>query len=111
MERVHSLLDHESSLVPPNKIIIAGFSHGGALALHAGYVGSATVMQGDRPSRLQYRARLAGVISVCGYAPLASRYESTATVLQGDTPILALHGNRDPVVSIEIPRCGFSLLL
>jgi phospholipase/carboxylesterase len=35
--KVTQLLDEESQLVPPGRIILAGFGQGGALAIHAGY--------------------------------------------------------------------------
>ncbi len=53
---IHSLIEREiNNGIPPHRIIIGGFSQGGALAIHAG---------------LTYNKKLAGVVSLSGWLPL-----------------------------------------
>jgi phospholipase/carboxylesterase len=68
--------------VPAHRIFLAGFSQGGAVALHAG---------------LRHPEKLAGIIALSCYLPLraaASEFHSA----NRDTPIFMAHGSLDPVV-------------
>ncbi len=68
--------------VPPDKIIIAGFSQGGAVAIE---------------TALTYPRRLAGLISLSSYFPT---YKTIETVeANNNLPILICHGTEDPVVA------------
>jgi phospholipase/carboxylesterase len=64
-------------------IVLAGFSQGGAIALHAG---------------LRRPEPLAGLIALSTYLPLADRIEQERTAAAAATPIFMAHGTADPIV-------------
>lgn len=66
--------------IPAQHIFLAGFSQGGAIALH---------------TALRLNGTLAGVLALSAYLPLA---ELTAEVTCHATPIFMAHGRNDPVV-------------
>lgn len=81
---IHTLIEYEKSLgIPANRIIVAGFSQGGAMALHTG---------------LRYPERLAGILALSTYLPLASSLKAEATAANNDLPIFLAHGMQDNVV-------------
>ena len=71
--------------IQPENIVIAGFSQGCAIALHTG---------------LRHKARLAGIVALSGYLPLASTLASEASLENQSTPIFMAHGTQDPVVML-----------
>jgi len=81
---VCSLIEHEKSLgIPANRIILAGFSQGGAIALHTG---------------LRYSERLAGILALSTYLPLNGTLVEEATKENNDIPIFLAHGTQDNVL-------------
>lgn len=68
-------------------IVVAGFSQGGAMALHGG---------------LTHPEPLAGVLSLSGYLPLHERFREQATAANRGTPVSLHHGRLDPVVPIGL---------
>ena len=85
VEREHGLgIEHE-------RIVLAGFSQGGAMALHAG-------LHSVRP--------LGAILVLSGYLPLAQSFARqsvpSAPAARHDVPILFCHGRHDGVV----PRAG-----
>lgn len=68
---------------PPSRIVLAGFSQGGAMALQTG---------------LRYPERLAGLIVLSSYLPLAGQTEQEAAAANRGLPIFMAHGTQDPVV-------------
>lgn len=81
---VHSLIEKEiSSGIPSNRIIIGGFSQGGALALHAG---------------LTYHKRLAGIIALSCWLPLSNLFTPSLVTANRNIHILQCHGELDRVV-------------
>jgi phospholipase/carboxylesterase len=68
--------------IPPHRVVLAGFSQGGAIALHAG---------------LRYPERLAGIIGLSTYLPLRHAAEEFHAANR-ETPIFMAHGSLDPVV-------------
>jgi phospholipase/carboxylesterase len=82
---VHALLDREIARgVPASRIVLAGFSQGCAITLGAG---------------LRYGQRLAGLVGMSGYLPLASTTAAERHAANAGTPVLLAHGTRDPMVS------------
>ncbi len=65
------------------RIVLAGFSQGGAIALH---------------TALRYERRLAGIMALSAYLPLADQVETEADPANTDTPIFMAHGSMDPVL-------------
>jgi phospholipase/carboxylesterase len=71
--------------IPAANIVLAGFSQGSAMSLH---------------TALRYGHKLAGVMALSGYLPLADRFASERTAPNANTPIFMAHGTQDPVVVI-----------
>jgi phospholipase/carboxylesterase len=70
--------------IASENIVLAGFSQGGALALQTG---------------LRYPDRLAGIMALSTYLPLAETLAREASEANRRTPIFMAHGTQDPVVS------------
>jgi phospholipase/carboxylesterase len=68
------------------RIVLAGFSQGCAMALHTG---------------LRLPHRLAGIMALSGYLPLADRFPSERHAANAHTPVFMAHGTQDPVVKIQ----------
>ena len=84
---VHALIDREVARgVPAARVVLAGFSQGCALTLGAG---------------LRYPERLAGLVGLSGYLPLASSTAAERRDASVLTPIFMAHGRRDGVVGID----------
>ena len=82
--QVHALLDREVARgVPAQRIVLAGFSQGCAVALGAG---------------LRYPRRLAGLAGLSGYLPLAETTAAERHAANQAVPIFLAHGTRDAVV-------------
>lgn len=81
--------------IPSEKIILAGFSQGGAMALFAG---------------LRHQEPLAGIIALSTYLPLAERLSQEGTEANYHCPIFMAHGREDPIVSIELGRQTYQFL-
>ncbi len=89
-ERVGELIRHEEQRgVPPGRQVLAGFSQGGAVALHAG---------------LRHPQRLAGIMGLSTYLPLADRVAGERHAANAGTPVLLAHGQMDPVLDIGLGR-------
>jgi phospholipase/carboxylesterase len=65
------------------RIVLAGFSQGGAMALQTG---------------LRYADTLAGVMALSCYLPLAETFAAEATAQNRKTPIFMAHGLQDGVI-------------
>lgn len=80
--------------IEAKRIVLAGFSQGGAIALHAG---------------LRQVEALAGILALSTYLPLrASLSEASGVGLQA--PILMCHGRFDPVVPMSLGEISRDLL-
>src|SRR3569833_3087091 len=71
--------------VAPERILLAGFSQGGAIALHAG---------------LRYPRRLAGIMALSTYLPLAATVADEAQAANSDLPIFLAHGSEDNIIAL-----------
>ncbi len=81
---VHELVDRELARgMRAERIVLAGFSQGCALALGAG---------------LRYPQRLAGLAGLSGYLPLAATTADERHAANARVPIFLAHGTRDAVV-------------
>ncbi len=69
--------------IAPGNIFLAGFSQGGAIALH---------------TALRHPERLAGVLALSTYLPLAETLAAEAHPSAKQAPIFMAHGRSDPVV-------------
>jgi phospholipase/carboxylesterase len=89
VQQINARIDDERAAgVPPDRIVVAGFSQGGAVALHAA---------------LAYPVRLAGILALSTYLPAAAALEPRLAAANRDVPILMCHGTYDPVV---VPLMG-----
>jgi len=87
-DQVQSLIAGQIAAgIPPRGIVVAGFSQGGAIALHAA---------------LRYPERLAGVIALSTYLPLREMLAAEAAAANRDVPILMCHGNADSIVPLSL---------
>lgn len=81
--------------IPASKIVIAGFSQGGAIALQ---------------TALRHQQRLAGVMALSTYLPLAASLAAEASAANRDVPILMCHGVHDPVVPVQMGEASRNAL-
>ena len=72
--------------IPHNKIVLAGFSQGGAVVLQ---------------TALRQRQRLAGVMALSTYLPLAQTLEKERAAENSDLPIFMAHGQYDNMIGID----------
>lgn len=75
--------------VDAKRIVLAGFSQGGAIALHTG---------------LRHAERLAGILALSTYLPLAGTAAAERSAVSGDTPIFMAHGSLDDMIPIDRAR-------
>jgi phospholipase/carboxylesterase len=88
---IEALIELEASRgIPYENIVLAGFSQGCAMALHTG---------------LRFKHRLAGIMALSGYLPLADTFTAERHPANANTPIFMAHGSMDPVV---VPARGES---
>ena len=81
---VHELIRRENERgVPTSNILLAGFSQGGALALH---------------TALRYPEKLAGLIGLSTFLPLAWTLDAEALPSNREIPVFIAHGTADPLV-------------
>ena len=84
---IYALLEREKQRgVPAERIVLAGFSQGGAMALHTG---------------LRYPDRLAGILALSCYIPLAGKLNSERRPANQPTPIFMAHGDYDAVIPMR----------
>ena len=89
--------------IPANKILLAGFSQGGAIILFTG---------------LRFSRRLAGILSLSSYLPLIEKIQTEADDANHDTPLMMMHGTYDPVIPVfqgqasrdKLINSGYSVL-
>lgn len=83
---VNNLIDAEINRgIAANRIILAGFSQGGAIALYTG---------------LRSSQQLAGILALSTYLPLADTTETERSEQNRSIPIMMAHGIADPVVPL-----------
>lgn len=94
---VHGWLEEQKADgIPASRIVLAGFSQGGAIALHTG---------------LRYPERLAGLLALSTYLPLSDLAEKEVRRERSDTPILMCHGQFDPMLPMVMGQHSRDALL
>ena len=73
--------------IDSRRILLAGFSQGGAIVLHTG---------------LRYPQPLAGIIALSAYLPLADTLQQEAAPANRATAVMMAHGTSDPVVPLSL---------
>ena len=96
-QNVEALLAREKSRgVAAGRIVLAGFSQGGAIALQTG---------------LRHPERLAGIMALSTYVPLADRLSAEASAANRALPIFMAHGTADPMIALARAKISRDLLL
>ncbi len=81
--------------IGPEHVVLAGFSQGGAVALQTG---------------LRYPRKLAGVMALSTYLPLADTLATEAAPANKATPIFMAHGIYDPLIPLAMGAGSMALL-
>ncbi|MBC7573005.1 MAG: alpha/beta hydrolase [Herminiimonas sp.] len=88
--------------IPTERIVLAGFSQGCAMTLQTG---------------LRHPQKLAGLMCLSGYLPLAAMLDAERSPANQATPIFMAHGRSDPVVPMAravasrdlLEECGYAV--
>ncbi len=95
-QSVRELIAREQARgVGSNRIVLAGFSQGGAIALHAG---------------MRYPERLAGIMALSTYLPLVESFAAEVHDANRAVPIFMAHGSEDPIIPVERGQHSADLL-
>jgi phospholipase/carboxylesterase len=81
------LRDEIARGISASRIVLAGFSQGGAVALAAG---------------LRFPERLAGILALSAYLPFPQTLAAERSAANANVPILMCHGRLDPVVHLTL---------
>ena len=73
--------------IPANRVVLAGFSQGGAVSLYTGP---------------RYPERLAGLMVLSSYLPLAGRLAGERVAANDGTPVFMAHGIADVTVALAL---------
>jgi phospholipase/carboxylesterase len=85
---VRGFLQREAGLgIAPRRLVLAGFSQGGAIALHAG---------------LRAPAPLGGIMALSTYLPQREQADAGAIAANRGTPVLLCHGRHDTVLPFAL---------
>lgn len=97
-EYLHGLIKQEVDAgIPPERIVIGGFSQGGAMSIFSG---------------LTAKFKLAGIIGLSSYLLLSLKFADLVPkpALNQETPIFMAHGDEDQVVNYELGKKSYDLL-
>jgi phospholipase/carboxylesterase len=93
---VEALLAREGARgIPDERIVLAGFSQGGAITLHTG---------------LRHARRLAGLMALSSYLPLPHLLAAERAAANAAVPIFMAHGADDPVIAIDLATSSAATL-
>lgn len=82
--------------IPSERIVLAGFSQGGAIALYTG---------------IRYPERLAGLMGLSTYLPLQDHADAERLPVNQETPIFMAHGTLDPMLPASLGSDSRDFLL
>ena len=93
---VEQLITRENQRgISTDRIMLAGFSQGGAIALH---------------TALRHENALAGVIALSTYLPLADELAQARSTANNETPVFMAHGAADDVIAQPIAEASRDLM-
>lgn len=89
-QHIMAMIQHEISRgIEARHIVLAGFSQGGAIAMH---------------TALRYPQTLAGLLALSTYLPLPASLTEEATAENRHIPLMMVHGEYDPVVPVQLAQ-------
>ena len=95
-QQIEALIAREKTRgVPAGRIVLAGFSQGGAMALQ---------------TSLRHPERLAGIMALSCFLPLTDKVAAEAAPANRDVPIFMAHGTNDPLIPLARARHAHDLL-
>ena len=105
-DNVDHILESEQSLrrliaretgrgIATDRIVLAGVSQGGAIALH---------------TRLRHPQRLGGILALSTYVPIPNAISSGGLAPVAGLPVFFAHGDRDPLISLPLAEASRELL-
>jgi predicted esterase len=93
---VHKIIEEEEKKgTSSDRILLAGASQGGAIALYAG---------------LTIKKRLAGILALSTYLPLNATFPSVLAEENLTTPVLMCHGEQDDIVKFEWGKRSYEVI-
>lgn len=93
---VNALIENEINRgISSERIVIAGFSQGGAIALH---------------TAIRYPQKLAGILALSTYLPIKAKLSTEANPANADIPIFMAHGIFDDVISLDMCKISRNTL-
>lgn len=96
-QQIEALIARENARgIPTDKIVLAGFSQGCAMSLQTG---------------LRHPQKLAGIMGLSGYVPLADKVAAERHAENQATSIFLVHGTVDPVIPIQRAQQSRDLLV
>lgn len=81
--------EQEADGIDASRIVVAGFSQGGAIALHCG---------------CRYPKQLAGIMALSTYNPLSGSFDDEISNTATEVPVFMAHGRQDEVIKYEYGR-------
>ncbi|HJS75137.1 MAG TPA: dienelactone hydrolase family protein [Vicinamibacteria bacterium] len=87
--------NERASGIPSERIVVAGFSQGGAIALYGG---------------LAFEERLGGIVALSCYHPLRHRIPEGSQTPNARVPIFMAHGTYDPIVPLSLAEATVGAL-
>lgn len=86
-QEIESLIEAEQAQgIPTERIVLAGFSQGGAMAFFTG---------------LRYPKKLAGILALSTYVSLKEKLADEAHQANKDMPIFMAHGSFDSIITLD----------
>jgi phospholipase/carboxylesterase len=89
------IADEVARGIATQRIVLAGFSQGGAIALHTG---------------LRHQQRLAGIMALSTWLPLAATLAAERAAANADLPVFMAHGLQDQMIGIGRARDSCAVL-
>lgn len=95
-QKVEKLIEAEiASGIPSERILLAGFSQGGVIAMHLG---------------TRYSKKLAGIMALSTYMSQPEKLSAEAHAANKSTPIFCAHGQQDEVVPMFLGHAAYKVL-
>ncbi|MGB4812762.1 MAG: alpha/beta fold hydrolase [Methylophilaceae bacterium] len=93
---INALIEKELARgITANRIVLAGFSQGGAIALY---------------TALRYPQKLAGILALSTYLPIKTKLAVEANIANAKIPIFMAHGTHDDIISLDLCKLSLNML-